>query len=1421
MVNVTGEATNPYIGPRPFRTGDTLYGRDWETQELRDLLIARRFVLLHSPSGAGKTSLIQAGLIPALEAEEFRVLPPIRVGMDPPPQVLQSGCEFNRFVLSVHISLSSLLAESGSPTGNIASLCSSTLDALFDRLLDEASTADSDNEAGKVGQRSVLIFDQFEEILTVDPLNLAAKEEFFRQLGEALKDRDRWALFAVREDYVAGLEPYLHNIPTRLSTHFRLEPLRKDAALEAIKQPVAAQGVRYAEGVAETLVDDLLTLPLGKSEFVEPVQLQVVCYDLWRYWHTHASPESTTITQAHLDAFGNVDQALANFYDTCIQTTTQQTGIRERDLRTWFDHQMITPAKTRGIVYKGTRETAGIPNEAVNVLDRLHIIRVEPRAGADWVELAHDGFIDPILESNHAWERREWERSRARFRHILQIGAVVLGVLIAGLGVLSYLRGQAANQARRDTVEIQLTGTALVEAQIAAQDQATVYARASATAFRQTQQVAAATATQRAREAQSERLLADAQIALQNNDAALALTLALDAYRLNPNNPDAPRILAEAAYAPGPRSVLKTSTLSTLYNHLAISPDERFLVVAPGTTPSGAAQQQTALTQAESFLTVWELETRTVARQLTGPSGPIVALDYAPGPIGDRILAASPSALRLWDAATGEPLWTFNIANTQQLSGKLITSAALAPDSSAVLAGGCSRWDVNGVCTRGFALLFGLVDEVGLAKTFDIPGAGSVTGVAFEPDGQTAFVVTAQGKIERCDLGPANLDLRCEMVAEIGGTGISALTVNPTRYQAILGTQDGSILIWDINARAVVQQMPGAHSGVVRGVDFGRADEPTALSVGDDGQMIWWNLSTGLATRRFAYKQIAMWDVVYRQNGDAALTAMGDNSVIWWDLTPGEQRRAIRTLIPVTALAFPADRPTLLAAYNDGQVRYWETSGVSPAALNAGVTPVTLLVTSPNPADPVVITQTAAPNSLTLWRDDVPTPVTTGLQDVTRAAFSPDGTTLAVAGCQDMQYLTRTCRAGQLLLMDAATLTVLQTLDSTPETADHLRTVNHIAFNSDGRTVLTASTMGTLLTWDLVQGQAAMIAPQPLAVTINDLAIIPRATGDQALIGGCQTRDQSSQVCTQGILIVWDMITNRAVRQFPMRGIEVTQVAASPDGQWLLAGGSDGSITRWDITTGTPVFRYTGHTGPVTGLEFPLATNDSQWFASGSADGSVILWRLDSLDALLTWIQRNRYVPSLSCVEQQQYYQMPVDPACQIITGSIALLSDLMTRTVAPPPVQAPPTLTPSPATPTLPMPTRTATPQPEAQPILIGETRIVPPSAGPQYWQFEGVAGDLLSITLASQSGTTEGSLILYTPDGKELSNASNTRVGDPVQISALTLPQTGTYTLVSQQFTVGETPYTLSITNLRITTATPRPYVTPLPGSPNQRLN
>lgn len=71
----------PYVGPRPFEIADrnVFFGRDREARELKARVIGHPLALLYAQSGAGKTSLINARLIPDLDEEGFNVLPATRV----------------------------------------------------------------------------------------------------------------------------------------------------------------------------------------------------------------------------------------------------------------------------------------------------------------------------------------------------------------------------------------------------------------------------------------------------------------------------------------------------------------------------------------------------------------------------------------------------------------------------------------------------------------------------------------------------------------------------------------------------------------------------------------------------------------------------------------------------------------------------------------------------------------------------------------------------------------------------------------------------------------------------------------------------------------------------------------------------------------------------------------------------------------------------------------------------------------------------------------------------------------------------------------------------------------------------------------------------------------------------------------------
>jgi hypothetical protein len=168
--------------------------------------------------------------------------------------------------------------------------------------------------------RRALIIDQFEELFSIYPESWEKREDFFKQLAQAMQaDPLLWVVLVMREDYIASLDAYAHHTSNGLRSRYYMQRLEREAALEAVKSPV--QEIRpYAEGVAEKLIDDLCsikvqkpdgTLDIQPGQYIEPVQLQVVCYGLWE----NLPPQGTEITERNLEEVGDVNQSLGKYYD--------------------------------------------------------------------------------------------------------------------------------------------------------------------------------------------------------------------------------------------------------------------------------------------------------------------------------------------------------------------------------------------------------------------------------------------------------------------------------------------------------------------------------------------------------------------------------------------------------------------------------------------------------------------------------------------------------------------------------------------------------------------------------------------------------------------------------------------------------------------------------------------------------------------------------------------------------------------------------------------------------------------------------------------------------------------------------------------------------------------------------------------------
>ena len=423
---------SPFVGPRPFEKEDSdrFFGRTRETEELLSLIIAHRAVLVYAQSGAGKSSLLRAGVIKRLEEQRYQVLRSARVhGLlpkDVPPESVQNIFVYHALQYWAPTLLSGQSIKDHAKT---------TLSEFLKQLVVPA-------EAGEEGSPPlVLIFDQFEEFFTTNAHRWQERRPFFDQLAQALHDLPTMkVVFVMREEYIAQLEPFNELLPEKLRPRMHLERLRGNAARSAVVKPFQNRGLSFDPNAADELMAELSEIRVAegdkfretRGEFVEPVQLQVVCQSLWENlpseWKNGpnaSSDGSRLITAEYIERFGDVDNALACYYDRSVEraAAASEGKIGEGELRRWFGTALITPTGTRGLAFRGAPgATWRIPGLALKELEEAHVIRREDRSGTITHELTHDRFIEPIQKSNHKWLAgyQDAERIRAKLEEYVK-----------------------------------------------------------------------------------------------------------------------------------------------------------------------------------------------------------------------------------------------------------------------------------------------------------------------------------------------------------------------------------------------------------------------------------------------------------------------------------------------------------------------------------------------------------------------------------------------------------------------------------------------------------------------------------------------------------------------------------------------------------------------------------------------------------------------------------------------------------------------------------------------------------------------------------------------------------------------------------------------------------------------------------------
>jgi hypothetical protein len=396
---------NPFPGPRPYRRGQPLFfGRATETEELASLVLSSQAVLLSAPSGFGKSSLVEAGLLPELERLGVRVSPTVRL--------LRAGREVggNPFIRLVRESLrgsSPHVEDDATLAGVVGDLCAE----------------------GALERPYLLVLDQFEEVF-LDEALWPERSEFLGQLREALQRDDQFRLLIVmRSDYLEELIQYEGELPSRMLVRYVLDRADADAAREIVKDAFASTEVEIPDTDVDRLVDGLRTIRMDppaspvRGRFVNLIQLQIVCRRLWSARVAAQSGDAPVV--ASLDRV-DVDASMRSFVDEAITAVITTTGTDEGVVRRWLQDRLVRGRRRTIHVLDGSG--GDLPAGVIDALEHARLIQMERRHRFRWAELTHDSMVAAVLDSNEIW----FARHRRRSRKVTLVALLVLIGLVAG-----------------------------------------------------------------------------------------------------------------------------------------------------------------------------------------------------------------------------------------------------------------------------------------------------------------------------------------------------------------------------------------------------------------------------------------------------------------------------------------------------------------------------------------------------------------------------------------------------------------------------------------------------------------------------------------------------------------------------------------------------------------------------------------------------------------------------------------------------------------------------------------------------------------------------------------------------------------------------------------------------------------------------
>lgn len=467
----------PYVGLQPYTEADRLYffGRDRDQRIIVSNLYAAPLTVLYGASGAGKSSVLLAGVVPRLRATPrtavvvFREWQGISFLDRLKAQCIDAVAVAQQKPLTVDLKLP------------------------FDDLLRVAAEA--------FGGSILILFDQFEEYFLYHPeseTNNMFDSEFARAINR--DEVDASFLIALREDGLSKLDRFRARIPNLLGNMLRLQHMDAAAAEEAIRKPLEVYNVHSSVSAAPISIEDRLVQTIltqvrtgqvllsqsagvGKAQSRnETVQIEAPFLQLvmTRLWDEEMKENSRVLRLSTLERLGGAQDIVRTHLDGVMA----KMDLTEREVCSRFFDRLVTPSgsKIACSVEDLTKWSGNLATQVPVVLKTLSDNRIlrnvavpDDQQAAPRSEIFHDVLAPAILDwrqryqdqqekiriqkeeqERHQEERAEVERQREIalerawwWRFMMYVVALV-AVAITGFAVLTYQAKQRAQEAEKN-----------------------------------------------------------------------------------------------------------------------------------------------------------------------------------------------------------------------------------------------------------------------------------------------------------------------------------------------------------------------------------------------------------------------------------------------------------------------------------------------------------------------------------------------------------------------------------------------------------------------------------------------------------------------------------------------------------------------------------------------------------------------------------------------------------------------------------------------------------------------------------------------------------------------------------------------------------------------------------------------------------